>query len=354
MKTLLNEDGSPREPLRLWPGVAAAVLLALTRYALPLVVPGTQTIGVLGGLAGSVAILVWWLFFSRASWVERGGAVTLMIVAMVVTSRFLHVSIATGALGMLFPLYAIPVLSLGLVGSAAATRRLPDRIRRGAMAATLLIACGAFTLLRTEGVSGSGGSAFRWRWAPSAEERLLARAGEEPATLPAAQAVGEPPRPVPAPQSGHQPAASKASSDPAVAPAGQAEPGTSRPPEAPSAASAGVAAEANWPGFRGPDRDGVVPGVRIETDWTRSPPARLWRRPVGPGWSSFAVLGDLLFTQERGATARLLPATVCLPANRCGGTAIPCGSGSRTPAGARARPRCSAEAASSRPVPSAS
>ncbi len=56
---------------------------------------------------------------------------------------------------------------------------------------------------------------------------------------------------------------------------------------------------ADWPGFRGPNRDGRAPGEVVRADWQENPPRALWRHQVGPGWSSFAVAGGLLFTQEQ-------------------------------------------------------
>jgi outer membrane protein assembly factor BamB len=39
--------------------------------------------------------------------------------------------------------------------------------------------------------------------------------------------------------------------------------------------------------------------VQIDTDWSQSAPQELWRRAIGPGWSSFAVDGNLIYTQEQ-------------------------------------------------------
>jgi outer membrane protein assembly factor BamB len=260
MTNVKTGEPAPRKPLRLWPGVAAAVLLCLATYVLPRVVPAAMEYGLLGGFVFVLAIVVWWAFFSRAPGVERWGAVVLMIVAIIVTRRILDVSVATQGMGVMFFIVAIPALGLAFVVWAVASRRLSDGPRRATMVATILLACGVWALLRTNGVTGEFGSDFAWRWSKTPEQRLLAQAVEEAAAPPAA---------------------------PAVLPAG--------PAPHPAAAETG----AEWPGFRGPHRDGIVPGLRIETGWSGSPPVKLWRRPVGPGWSSFAVRGGLVYTQEQ-------------------------------------------------------
>jgi len=58
----------------------------------------------------------------------------------------------------------------------------------------------------------------------------------------------------------------------------------------------------DWPGFRGRYRNGVAQVGKIRTDWNANPPREVWRRTIGPGWSSFAVVGGIAFTMEqRGA-----------------------------------------------------
>ena len=238
------------KPLRLWPGVVIVLLQWLLRFVVPYFVPDFVVYGVLVGvLGGGLAIIVWWVFFSRAPWSERLGAIGLMTAALFATRAISHESMATGMMGMMLVVVAIPVLSLIFVAWALTCRRLSAGPRWATMIAAIWLACGGWTLVKTGGFTGEGDNDFSWRWAETPEERLLAQAGDEPMALPSA------------------------------------------PPAMETAA--------DWPGFRGPQRDGIIHGVRIETNWSASPPVELWRRSIGPGWSSFAVSGDFLYTQEQ-------------------------------------------------------
>jgi outer membrane protein assembly factor BamB len=260
-----TENPTPQKPLRLWPGVAAVAVLWLGWLAVPLLMPGAALYGMIGALAGAVAVLLWWLLFSRAPWVERVGAIVLMVVGTIAARPFLHESIRTGMMGFMFYLYVVPVLCLALVVWALASRGLSAVLRRVSLVAGIGLACGGFWLLRTGGMTGEGDSDLHWRWRRTPEQRLLAAAEAPTPVAPPAETVS-------------------------MRPSQPTEPSPDPPAPQPAA---------DWPGFRGPGRDSVVLGIRIATNWADSPPVELWRRPVGPGWSSFAVHGDLIYTQEQ-------------------------------------------------------
>jgi outer membrane protein assembly factor BamB len=61
--------------------------------------------------------------------------------------------------------------------------------------------------------------------------------------------------------------------------------------------------------FLGNQRDGRVTNARLVPDWNSSaPPVERWRVPVGAGWSSFAVSGNLALTQEQHGDDELVTA----------------------------------------------
>lgn len=252
--------------------MAIVSLQWLLKLGVPVVDPNGTIVALLSGLAGGIVLLLWWLFFSRARGVERWVAPALAIVAGVAASPFLHESIARGMMGLLYPVYLVPILSVAFVAWAAFARGLPAGRRLAALGATMALVCAGWTLLRTDGITGAGAEGFEWRWSPTAEQQLLARvAAEPPLEAPAAKPE---PEPVPEPQ-------------------------PEAPAQSPIEPASEAPAAAEWPGFRGAGRDSVARGVRIATDWVASPPVELWRRPVGPGWSSFAVQGDRFYTQEQ-------------------------------------------------------
>ncbi len=290
---------STTKPLRVWPGVVIAILQLLVIFALPLVSPEAVVYGALGGVVAGLLVVVWWLLFSRARWFERLGAIVLMAVALFATYRVTDKSIATGAQGMLLPLLAIPGLSLAFVAWAVVTRHFSDGLRRVTMVATILLACGFWALVRTGGLMTNFTNDLHWRWTKTPEEQLMAKSGDEPGALPLdREATKIPEKPLatrPGSETAAPPAVQPADKAAEKRPVAEAGSGKTSLPLAPAV----VKREADWPGFRGLHRDGVVHGARIKTDWAAAPPVELWRRPIGPGWSSFAVGGGLLYTQEQ-------------------------------------------------------
>ncbi len=66
-------------------------------------------------------------------------------------------------------------------------------------------------------------------------------------------------------------------------------------------------AEAGWPQWMGPLRDGRAPAGPFRTSWDTNPPKELWSVPLGGGYSSMAVVGGRLYTQDReGDNERVL------------------------------------------------
>jgi outer membrane protein assembly factor BamB len=249
MTSSQTDEPTPRKPLRVWPGVVLVVVQWLAWLVVPFFLPDYLLPALMVTGICALGIVLWWLIFSRARWYERVGALILIVLAVIVTKRIVHVSIATGSFGFLLFVMAIPVMSLALVASAVISRRLSAGPRRAVLGAGIMLACGVFTLLRTGGATGDFKQDFHWRWSKTPEERLLAQADDV------------------------------TSASPSVAPA--------------------TVKTEDWPGFRGPQRDSAVRGVQIKTDWSTSPPVELWRRPIGPGWSSFAVRAGRLYTQEQ-------------------------------------------------------
>jgi hypothetical protein len=103
-----------QRPFRLWPGIVAAAIV-IVGLVVTVTLPIAADYGLIGTSVGVFAITLWWLFFSRAPWLERAGALVLMAVAIAVTRPFIHPSIAGGAMGGLQYMLSLLPLNLLLV-----------------------------------------------------------------------------------------------------------------------------------------------------------------------------------------------------------------------------------------------
>jgi hypothetical protein len=237
-----SAEATAGKPLRLWPGVAGAIIVVFARFVLAPFVPGGGLIGLLAGAAGAALILLWWLFFSRAPWLERIGAVLLIALAAVMTSLLVHPSIGGAGGGMLFVLLLPATVPPFLVAGAVLSGRSSRGVRWVTMAAAILVGSGVWVLARTDGFKGEGYPQLAWRWTSTAEERLLSAARDETLRSPSAPTV-----PKPADSSAAKDATA-ATAKPRIPASDPGPTTTGKPPVA-----APAVAPILWSGFRGKD-----------------------------------------------------------------------------------------------------
>lgn len=257
------------KPLRLWPAVLFLVGLVTCRFLSHLideVSPVYIMISIFGPIVFGVLILIWWMFFSRATKKERfiGGLCTIAIALL--SFGILDESMMGPGMMMI----SIP-LGLGLFGLGAILFSGLRSFHRTGMIVLLSTLGFVYpTLLRNEGMWGHFELGLHWRWTPTNEAGLLSEKEED----------------------------------------SQSELFQKMSPEFDS-----YLAEPAWPEFRGKNRDGELAGIELAAEWGEQVQTPLWKIPVGPGWSSFVVAGNLLFTQEQRGKNELV---VCYDAETGG------------------------------------
>jgi outer membrane protein assembly factor BamB len=203
-------------------------------------------------LSGLITLLFtgWWWFNRRLRLWEKAAGFGLFLSEAFVVGKFAHHSISA------FTLWAVglPVVASLIVGWLFLVKKFGLSWPRLGFAIAVTLGWSYFLFVRIDGADSSLKMQTHLRWTPTAEEEFLAQTR----------------------------ATSRMSAKPPAA----------------SSVNSGTPA-GDWTSFRGPQRDGVIVGTTIATNWTSNPPSLIWKRGVGPAWSSLLVVGGQLFTQEQ-------------------------------------------------------
>ena len=254
----------PEDRLRWWPALVVIVLMLVLR-AIPMLMESpslpVMMLGFMGPPAVGLLLLPWWLFASRAPLREKLIGLLGLLVVAAMAIAFVHPTMR----GVPNIMYQLPV---GLIAFAVPLVLLSrfSSIRLTAALVSAVIGFGAWDLLRFDGVTGVFGAQFSSRWSSTSEDEYLNQLASS--SLPTRNTSLE------------------------------IDPG-----------AVVTADNAEWPAFRGRSGNNVIPGVVVDDDWSNQPPKLLWKSLIGPGWSSFSVAGNRMFTQEQRGESE---AVVCL------------------------------------------
>ncbi|PQO45149.1 PQQ-binding-like beta-propeller repeat protein [Blastopirellula marina] len=263
-----NDDSQPLDqaPIanpRLWPLIAIA-LLQLAVLTIPgRIAPSTMfhfMSMMWGAIAGLALTSLWLVAFCRLPWRERLAAIALTVALALCAIFFSDASLNAMVLGVVITPWTI--VACGAV--ALVSIPLGWSVQRAALVSVMVLATIFVLSVKMDGVRGTITAEFSPRWTPTNEQQLLAELKDKHVEHAAPD-------------------------------------------------SASLAAQTSvWPGFRGPQRDGVLRGVSFATDWDVQPPKELWRHKLGPGWSSFCVIGQQIVTQEQRGDEEMV---TCYDAN---------------------------------------
>jgi hypothetical protein len=243
----------PRKLLRLrFPAICLLVFWLLSFVVSALDKP--YFVGFMYGLASTGLItllffLWWWFNRGLRMWEKCAGFAFLLGEAWVV-GRFSHPSIGLFTVWLV----GLPIVATLIVAWLWLVKRFNLSSARIGFALLVTLGWSHLLLVRVDGLDSTLSAKRHWRWTPTREEQFLAKSNSHSLSAPAQR-----------------------TNDLLIEP------------------SPGI----DWSDFRGPDRDGVILGSFISTNWTVTPPSLVWKRPVGPAWSSLLVVSNRVYTQEQ-------------------------------------------------------
>ena len=249
-RTVTRLPDQPALRPRLWPALAL-LLIFWTAHFVVGAIDKPYFVGFIYGMAAPALLLllfsVWWWTNRRIAFSDRIYGCLAVVIMGIAAAPLCHRSVWFGLAteGLPRALTVLTLWTLIVSWTGLAWYRL-------GLLAVLALSWGWFALIRIDGLNSDLKATTSWRWVATEEEEFLAsHAGT-----------------------------TQTSDDDLDLP--------------PLQLSAG-----DWPGFRGADRDGVIRGVTLSADWESAPPRPLWRKRLGPAWSSMIVIGDRLYTQEQ-------------------------------------------------------
>lgn len=252
-----------RIPRRLW--AMAAILAAfwvfeLSIYSTEMAMFPRFISRMLVYLLLLLVFLGWWLSNRHVLWRDRLLGLVLLFggaaVAFTLAEPSARAVIVMAGFPRLFTAWTVWLL--------LTTNRSLALQRIGLCASTVLV-LGYFTLVRFDGLDGAQRGQLNWRWNPTPEQVFLTTTSSRTAPT-------------------------QTKSDESVEQASQAaKPWVLRP--------------GDWPDFRSDQRDGGIPGTGLGEQWTKEKSHLVWRRRVGPGWSSMIIVDGHLVTQEQRGDA---------------------------------------------------